>query len=358
MKPKNLLRDYITRLVHQTLVQVTGGLGFVLTAAMELLFPGVLIKWLAYLVLLLAGLIVGGYQVFAELLEEQEKERADLILAVRNLENKLNEFENRQPLIVFGFQDESGQLKQRLKIKLEKLPSEPSFDIAIEKKRSELLAKKEKALREHSSTAKGIAESLFKVNPKFDQEVEKYLVRFRKYLIHKHEQEIISDRTKWVKFVTENRGLYPANNVTIELRMPRTFSYPKEELSLKIWLSTQSDSEYKLEPPDEPELLLNTFKINIPNYLPDSTLYDVPNSIFEMVSNTRGPEIVEREGFNYATYHIKKLIQNRPETDLSSLLLWLRDISQSTTWEIDINIYAEELFHPIKQKIWIDFNFD
>ena len=98
MKPKNNVVDYINRLIHHTLVQVTGGLGFILTAILELVFPGKIIKWIFYLIILGVGLLVGGYQVFLDIIKERKDEDyLSLQGEIKSLQQKLRELELKQP---------------------------------------------------------------------------------------------------------------------------------------------------------------------------------------------------------------------------------------------------------------------
>ena len=70
MKTKHHLTEYLSRLINQTLVQVTGGLGLFLTIFSELIFPGMIIKWIFYLILLTIGLLICSYKVFFDLVKE------------------------------------------------------------------------------------------------------------------------------------------------------------------------------------------------------------------------------------------------------------------------------------------------
>jgi len=352
MGTKNLLGEYFTRLIHQTLVQVTGVLGFILTAVLEIAFPGVIIKWVFYLTLLATGVIVGGYQVFAELVKEHEKETTEFAHALSELESKFRELESRQPRILVGFQNETGHLVQRLQLQLNPLPPKPSVDEEVKQKRDKLLARKQNIKPIHRPSDASIFEIIRKPNPKYEEEVEEYLEQYRKYLLKLHEHTIIGDRARYITLVVENQGLYPANNVTIELEMPTAYRKPSGKQELEIWYSMED--EHDLHPPEEPKLF-NDFMDIGRSHLPSFAL-GVPAQDLNTTkpSNTSGPEFIERDGLQLIVYHIKKLIQNRPENDFASFLLWLEDIEQSISWEIPVKIYAEELHRPLEQTLWLD----
>ena len=61
MKPKSVLKEYRSRLIRQTFVQVTGVVGLVVTAALGIFFSGVFVEWAVYLIILVAGLVAGSY---------------------------------------------------------------------------------------------------------------------------------------------------------------------------------------------------------------------------------------------------------------------------------------------------------
>ncbi len=145
MKPRSLIRDYMSRLIHQALVQVTGGLGFLLTVFMELALPGVIIKWVFYLIILVAGLVAGGYQVFVDIVKEHERGASELKDKIASLERKLQDLELRQPNVLVGIQDRNQLLVQRIQLQLQPLPPRPAIDDLVAQRRDELLAKRKRS---------------------------------------------------------------------------------------------------------------------------------------------------------------------------------------------------------------------
>jgi hypothetical protein len=351
MKPTHPLVDYISRLVHQTLVQVTGGLGFILTTILELALPGVIIKWVFYLILLVMGLLVGGYQVFVDMLKERRDEALKFQEEITSLQQRLHHLELKQPRIVVGWQDENQSLIQRLRLQLRPLPPKPPLDEMIKQKRDELLANKTKGRIATDSKLEITINLLFDPNPDYDKEVDEYLVEYRKYLMRRYDIAIINDRLLRIWPMVENRGTFPATSVTIELTMPPEFQLPSPFQKIDAYLVGEGE-KYLPSPPDEPEM----FKpidfgqgLSLPSFL-----HPEDSRIEKRQSNTDGPEIIERNGVKTVSYRIEKLIQNRAETDFDALLMWAGDVEQTTVWRIPIKIFAAELQYPLEDAIELE----
>lgn len=355
MASKNHLNEYVSRLVHQTLVQLTGGLGFILAAILELIFPGAIIKWVFYLILLIAGLVVGGYQVFVEIVKEHAVERNNLAQHIDTLKVKLRGFEEKQPHISVQLLDNNSHSTNRLLIALNHLPPAPSLEDEIAKKRNELLAKKRSKPIELDSRARIVFEGLDLLNPDYDREVEEYLPEYKDYLIEKYECSIANDRLRGVELIAENLGLYPATDITIELAMPEGYRMPSEK-QLLAWKYAEIGQVYTPSPPQEPSFSLGLLGSRLRDIgLGGISIFNLDNDYHgSEPTNTSGPDVSSVDGINLITYQIRKLIQNRPERNLRLLPVWLGDVSASITWEITVKVYAAELPIPLTDSLWID----
>jgi hypothetical protein len=350
MKTSHILGNYISRLFHQTLVQVTGGLGFLVTAILELAFPGQIIKWVAYLILLISGLVVGGYQVFTDLLKEHNAETGKLQAKIDALGKKLHDLEHGQPQIIVGAQDGKGLLAQNIQIDLSPLPPQPLLDSLIAQKRTDLIAKQQQG---QVPGIKGMMSSLGRPNPDYRTEVEKYLEDYRKYLIRVYDNSIIDDRLRAITPIVENRGFFPANDIVIEFFMPLSFRLPNAGHLLALKYASIGE-KYKPSPPEEPNPLV-ILDMRSASIFTSALTLPREQAFVEAPGNTEGPILTERDGMNLIIYKIKKLIPSRPEPDFRPFHLWLGDVEETTTWEILVGIYASELHQPLHNVLQIDF---
>lgn len=340
-------------LISQMLILVTGGFGFILMPLIKNLFPNVSIKWADYFIVPVIGLIVGGFQIFTKLTKEKEKEKSEFALKLSALEERVREFENKKPQIAVGFIDKSGHPTQRLQIQLNALPPIPLIDELIKKKRDELLLKKQSLKTDSYSSLEMISGLVRSPNRHYDREVEEYLDEYSKYIFKSHEYAIIKDRTHYIALVVENQGLCPANNVIIELEMPMAYKRPNIQHDPEINLFLEG--EIDLCPPEEPRLLKESNDLS--DYSKPSQFLkyiEMPNCSMKQ-QNASGPEFKDRSGVQIIEYHFNKFIPKQDESDFSPFLLWLKDFEQSTSWEIPLKIYAEELPYPLEQTLRIDF---
>jgi len=357
MASKSQLGEYVYRLFHKSLVQITGGLGFVCTLILEFISPGGIIKWLIYLALVIVSMLIGSYQVFTEIRKEHSKELNDLTQDINTLNEKIRELEEKRPRVNVRFVNENGKPTQRLKIHLTPLPPMVDLENKIKEKRNELIAKKNPSPIELDTKLKITIAGLDKLNPDYDREVDEYLINYRQYLIEKYECSIADDRLRRIEITVENKGLYPATDVTIEMSMPREFKAPSETILLSKKFS-EIDQSYFPSPPKEPSLYfkptdLGFAALTIPSYPSQNHLIQNDRS-----QNTSGPTISFSDETNVISYKAKKLIQNLPEQEFDSVQTWLGGVELSTTWEIPVKIYAAELPSPVTDTLWIDLIVD
>ena len=134
--------------------------------------------------------------------------------------------------------------------------------------------------------------------------------------------------------------------------MPSDFRTPTKKQVL-AWNLAEYGEERTPSPPEEPSPYFNQFDFHRNNMLWNGFLS--PNQENdeqgEFASNALDPNISIG---NIITYSIGKLIQNLPERGCKPLPIWFGNIKESTTWEIQVKIYAAELPVPHKETLWID----
>jgi hypothetical protein len=319
--------------------------------------------------LLVVALVVSGYFVFVDLVEESEKKEKDHKLAIAEFESRLDELESRQPRIAVGFRDQQGHLTKSLQVQLHSLPPEPSYDALIQEKRSELLDK-QRGSRSQSlqdSVAALASAALSRPNPQYQEEVEEYLVEYRAYLIRRYERKIAADRAHSLFPIVENQGHCPANSVIIELAMPEAYTTPEEhqrpdstlseENYKKLGSSIPFEEMQEMEDaricglPKEPRPTIDNWELLASGVLDDRSHYPPP---VEEPSNTDGPLHEVRDGVHYISYTVKSLIQHRPERDFEPFRLWLASIDHSTVWEISVEVFCAELHTPLENTLFLE----
>ena len=362
MKPKSVLKEYISRLIRQTLVQVTGVVGLVVTAVLGIFFSGVFIEWAVYLIILVAGLVAGSYFVFADLIKEFEHKRVEYEHIISELELKIREFEDTQPHIIVGFQDESRHLTRTLQLQLRPLPPKPDFDALVEERCKQLPASQRSHQPSHGLAAAIVEAALGKLNPRYEEEIEQYPRQYRAYLVRRYERDIAPDRTRPLIPIVKNQGSHSASNVTIEFEMPKEYKRLAKHQSLESFLTEEEleepgftkeglrelEDEHICGLPPEPQRYVSlSLHASLWPTVP-------PPSLSQELSNTSGPVHDERDGVHYIVYNIDQLVQHRPEDNFDPFFAWLGDIKHSTTWEIPVSITSADLRKPQKDTLLIE----
>lgn len=302
-------------------------MGFFITFLVDIFFPG-LNAWIVYLAIFGIGLIIGGYSAFASLFKEYKE-----------LEQKLYEIEDKTPNISVGFRDSEGHLSKSLQLKITPISSSPDFDKMINDKRKQLVEE-----APDNSTLYGMGKAIAALaygepNPNYKQEIEDYLRAYREYLIGVYESGL--DRAFELTVVVENRGNYPANNVSIELFMPKEYSLPKKHQQFDRKTTSRREIESHLDRPFKPEPYIK--RLN--EVMSFATFPHEFNSIMSVSNNAKssvdGP-----------------LIQHKPEKDFDTFWIWVGDIESSNIWEIPIRITCAELREPLSDTIFLEIKVD
>ncbi|MDO9129346.1 MAG: hypothetical protein Q7U34_05720 [Anaerolineales bacterium] len=332
MNKRNPIREYLRRLFRQTWLLVTGGIGFLVTLVAELFFPNLYV-FAVYLIIFVMAVIIGGYFAFVDLLLDYEK-----------LEDKLKDIESKKPDIKVAFQKGNGRISKEIELHLSPLPPKPDYDSLVEQKRKNLFAN-----RPENRGMLGLAASaLSHVNTHYDQDVIKYIEEYREYLVKAYECSL--DRAFAILPFIENKGQYPANNVTIEFIMPTEFEEPSEHHCFDRATTDRKQIEYYIFSPREPKPYIDLSSLA---YMAPLNGFDSMISHFEGHSNINGPKYEEKDGKVHIKYTIDKLVQHNPEDDFDPFWVWLGNIEQDTFWEISVRITSADLRIPEEDVLFI-----
>lgn len=351
MKHKSLLKQYISRLRHQTSTVVTGIVGFILVAILDSLFSDVFITWAFYLIVVGISMVVGSYFVFADLVKEFEDEKDEYERTVSQLELKLSQLEYAQPRIAVGFQDDAHRLVKTVQLQLRPLPPKPDFDALVGEERKQLLGE---------SWSPG----------EWTDAVEQYLMKYRDYLLKRYERRIAEDRTRSLVPIVENQGHYPANNVTVEFEMPGAYRQPEkhqlcdplligeelEDLGVSVQELKELEDRRICGLPKKPKPPTSVLFPSLPALWADprGLSPSLSSAGVQRIPNASGPFHEDRDGVHHIVYHIQQLVQHRPEDDFEPFFLWLGDARHSVVWKIPVTITSADLREPLEQVLQLD----
>lgn len=299
-------------------------------------------NWQLTLALIGIGLFVSAYRVHLQ-----------TVRTLKKRESRIRELEDHQPHVVVGFQDGARHLVDRLELQLNPLPQKPDVDALVEEKRRDLLAKRPSsgAVQGLAAVAAAIASAPFtQVNPHYEEEVEQYLVEYRDFVIKEYECTV--DRAHAVYPIIENRGNYPANDVTVEFAMPSDYREPAEHHCFDRSTSSAEEMGVYVFPPSEPEPF--TSRLDMLDQLAIPGLYSPILPPLELPSSIGGPNHEERDGIHYIAYTLERVVQHQPEDDFEPFWLWLADIDHSTVWRIPLRITSADLRQPQKAVLFLE----
>lgn len=325
MKKRSPLSEYFRRLFQQTWLLVTGGVGFLVSLIAGIFFPNSYIL-VVYLVIFIVGIFVGGYFAFVDLLSDYEK-----------LEEKIIDIENRKPDINVFLKKRDGQTSNEIVLRLNPVAPKPDYDELVERKRKKLMAK----LSENRGAFGLLGSALYTVNKNYDQEVKEYLIKYKEHLMRVYECSI--DRAYAIYPFVENRGQYPANNVTIEFIMPPEFEEPSEHHCFDRTTTIREQIEYYTYPPSEPQPFIDFSSIALAHSFPE---INSVASNYQGQPHISGPDYEKKDGKVHIKYKIEKLVQHNPENDFEPIWVWLGNVEQTALWKVSVRITSSDLRKP------------
>lgn len=310
-------------------------------------------NWNLTLILVFLGFLTSSFLVYLDLEKETERLKSDLLL-----------IEESRPIINVGFKDDNFELNKSLDFILQPNPKSPDFEELLNIERKRLLSKQfPKIDIEISPELKKFIESIpvpkisypseFVNNPNYEEDIEKYLPKYREYLIKKY--EIGLKRAFFISPIIINEGRVPSTNLIVEFDMPHEYSKPKVHQSFN---RTDEEIDLRLSvihKPNEPKLQIreNASRDFLTSFAPGRT--DIPK--FPAYSPA-DPIFEEKNGIWKITYKIEQLVPSQEENNLNDFWVWAGEIVKSTIWIIHYRVFSSELREPQKGELTLRFYFN
>ena len=267
------------------------------------------------------------------------------------------------PNIIVGLSDENGLLSQKITLHIKPLPEKPDIEELIKQKRIKLEGKLQALqLEEKSMKMDDLKVPLNIPNLKnplipnminflsegYPQKIDAYLSEYKIYLNNLYSHAIIVDRYKELLPIVENRSSSPASLVKLELSVQDGLPYPPNDKQIikLTWKDGFSGKE-----PKEPEPFDIQRSIDFPWSRLGNELVTSISPIDREKEKTG--HIEKQEGKSVYKYEIKDLIPFHLEAIKPIIAIWLESITQSTTFNIPVKIYAKEL-QPVEENIELD----
>lgn len=260
-----------------------------------------------------------------------------------------NHLSRREPALSVGFLDDNDSVVNHLLIQLRKIPDRPNYDQLISSKRKELLDRRGK--KDSLGITKMFAES-----SKYPQRVEKYLEEYREYLEQSYYYALFKDRVRQLTPVVANNGKATAHKIIIRLKFPREIEPVDEDNEENhVFYELYNNTQASPTCPSEPDLFEGLLSSSSFSYLTEFQPYQLAN-VSSVFRNFGGPYFGQSSDNLFVTYEIDEVVQRREEK-LEPFLITLRDIKESSIWEIQVTIDAEEfeteLTHSLTLKLVI-----
>lgn len=301
-------------------------------------------NWIVTIVFVSFFFVISSYLVYIEI--EKDKQY---------IQNRLDSIENLAPNINVGLKDINGNFTEEFVVRLKKIPPYPNFDEIIDDKRNQLLSKKQtntsnRLFKNDVSRIRSDFGSLTDTlasepNPEYENEIDEYLINYRKFLLTKFEFEL--DRSFSFSPIVVNTGGSPATDVTIEIIMPHQYNKPDVHQSF----DRREKDEYAFlleSEPRKPKPTINPFfdLILTPNILSESA---------PVLDDLDEPFIEYRNGKWIITYTVNKLVPQYYEDEFAPFWIWVTHNVKSLIWDLKVKIYSSELREPQERNITIEF---
>jgi hypothetical protein len=360
-----MLKNFLGRLLSQTIVQATGILGLLIAVVRDLWFPNVN-PLPYYLVLLILSVVIGSFRVFADIQKEHEIARQDQDKKFLLLEQELAELKNNQPKLEIGVDLGDGELVKSLTTVIFDVKPLEDIDKLLEEKRKELSERFPERPKSSPSDSTGIDKWKIDISEAMGSLLsgitaqsgfDEYIDELRAFYLNSQKWELYHELGLLIFPIIKNYGPVTANSITLEFILPQKFILSDKNIRDEVyWYLT--DEESKPVPPKEP-----TFRSLLSRQSPASRLGEFYIPAFDNLKNEpifeTGPIYSFENGKAIITYHCGKLLQGRLIDDLDPFLVWLGDLESPSSIIIQTNIFAEELRespHVSELEIEVSFN--
>ena len=325
-KSHTMIGEYITRMSNKLYIWIGSAAFTVLGIIASHIWPSP-VPWPVYLVFLVIGVIIAGYQVFNDISKESTK-----------LGEHIRELEDTAPRIIVGL-DQDGKLVKSSTIEFN-IPIEPNYDDDVEKSKQQLLAIFDQQNKD-ASNARLLQIAGIGINPNYKRDVEVYLDKYRDYLKRLYEYNLVKQKVLQIHPVVENIGIAPIDNVTIEIRLPSGWMFATREQLFQFELGEPN-------PPDEPKAQLSIMSLILGNSVIPSLPWLVTKDT--TIPKVKGPILIEKDG-TIVKYELQQLVPNLLEIEFKPFHIWLGNIQHDEMLQINAKVYAAQLSKPIEQII-------
>lgn len=262
------------------------------------------------------GLLISAYLVYIETNRNFEE-----------MKRQIQEVEDRQPVLVVGFQDCQKRLVKDIQIILNPIVEEPDYAKLIEEKRKELINKARRMEQQNNIFDLGNH-----LNRLFESDLEEYLEKYEIYEKSRYAKSTFEDRVQRLYPILQNHGKLPANHIMIEFLMPKEYRWPTEDEQILY----EYANTVELIPPDEPEIYkkssieaIKDLSIRLPSFsVPALTNYEMQL----VAGNINGPMHKNKDENITISYSVKGIVPGHEETDFENIPLWLTEINESSQW--------------------------
>jgi hypothetical protein len=286
--PISLFLEYLNRLIRRWVV-VFFAVGGGVTLINEILTGNRLVTWVA-IVMIIASLLIAGYQVFVP--EYREK---------RALQERLDEISSRIPDVEVYFLD-AGERVTTLPVRLGPAPPAPQ---GIDVEGAEILSSRDESRR------------------------------------NLYIWETAKARLREVTFGVHNAGAVDAENVRLD------FALPKDILTAESkWVGAYYDDDPP-EPPGKPDPIYGS-SLNFPMMRPDVSWTMTTG----LKPDPEGPHYEDKS--RTFTYRPGTLVPGVHEDQMDSVPLLFGAVEDGRTYPVTVKIQATGLNPPKVQELWLE----
>ena len=304
-------------------------------------------NWALTIVLVSIGLLISSYLVYKEELE-----------ASQAIQDRMALLANSRPDIEVGFRDLQGKLSNRIGFQLEPLAERPDIDELVAKERERLLTSSlvspavPPALSEFAKIATTVAAmAMSDPNPNYKDQLDEYLIDFRKYLITQYDIKL--NRCLEITPILFNGGPISATDITIELQMPQEYSPPEEHQLSTCTEFDESVRRLYVQKPIPPTRTISRLQAPLINAASLMTPIQPAFQPPDIPSN--GPFYDLRGTTWNISYTVDKVVPSLVEDEFDPFPIWAGGVTDSSSWSVTAKIFCSELSTPLSSELYVDF---
>jgi len=306
--------------------------------------------------IMLVSFFVAAQRSFDDAVAEREATIAAKDDEIARLRAELDDVRARQPEVAVAFATADGPSAQGHLV-TSRL-SAPDFDGLVADQQKHLMAKYRKARedrRAESARELGVVSSAAALGPGLSGSaippaISGYLDQYRQYLVDLHEAQRLGNSVGFLSFALVNRGRAVAETVRVEILLPPGLETPTEDQ----WFAYQ-DTKYLPSPPKEPTV---SDMLNSGNLLADIVrrMSDpipapaIEPAVWDAITPAQADDPPEPR-WTYGSNRVLLPVVDRLNAgdtldDFGRVPVWIGDLTEDTTFEIEARITAANLPQP------------